>query len=97
MKVSLTPENKLGRMLHNFSSTAYEIADFNNENLIKLGFININNKNLNFIKFFTRDLSQYAPNATLNTLNNIPISIVSLKCEDMFFGDEILITYEDGE
>lgn len=97
MKVSLTPENKLGRMLHNFSSTAYEIADFNNENLIKLGFININNKNLNLIKFFTRDLSQYAPNATLNTLNNIPISIVSLKCEDMFFGDEILITYEDGE
>jgi hypothetical protein len=33
MKVSLSPENKLGRLLHNFSCTAYEIAEYNYKNL----------------------------------------------------------------
>ena len=33
--ISLTPEEKLGRMLHNFSCTATEIAEYNYENLLK--------------------------------------------------------------
>ena len=33
MNVSLSPNNSLGRMLHSFSATAYEIADFNQRNL----------------------------------------------------------------
>jgi hypothetical protein len=39
MKVSLSPEDKLGRMLHNFSSTAYEVADYNSASLRKLGIL----------------------------------------------------------
>jgi hypothetical protein len=39
MKVSLAPEDKLGRMLHTFSCNAYEIADFTYENLYKYGFV----------------------------------------------------------
>ena len=42
-KVTLKPENKLGRMLHSFSCTAYEIADFTYENLYKLGFVQKSN------------------------------------------------------
>jgi len=42
MKISLSPENKLGRMLHNFTSTAYEIAEYNNQSLHDLGIIRIN-------------------------------------------------------
>ena len=37
MNTSLTPNDTLGRMLHTFNSTAYEIADFNFENLRKFG------------------------------------------------------------
>lgn len=33
MNVSLSPTDGLSRMLHTFSATAYEIADFNNKNL----------------------------------------------------------------
>ena len=33
MNVSLSPSDGLGRMLHTFNATAYEIADFTNENL----------------------------------------------------------------
>lgn len=39
MKVSLKPEKKLGRMIHTFSATAYEMAEANYDNLLKYGFI----------------------------------------------------------
>lgn len=40
MNISLSPEDKLNRMLHTFSCTAYEAKEFNFENLEELGFIN---------------------------------------------------------
>lgn len=39
LNISLTPEDRLGRMLHTFSCTAYEIAECNYENLVKFGFL----------------------------------------------------------
>lgn len=42
MNISLTPEDKLGRMLHTFSATAYEVEELTYENLTNLGFINSN-------------------------------------------------------
>lgn len=38
--VSLTPQDKLGRMLYDFSSTAYEIADFSLTKSLDLGILN---------------------------------------------------------
>ena len=38
MNVTMTPNDTLGRMLHNFNCTAYEIADYTFENLQALGF-----------------------------------------------------------
>lgn len=38
MNTSLTPNDTLGRMLHTFQSTAYEIATYNYENLQDYGF-----------------------------------------------------------
>lgn len=40
MNVSMTPNDTVNRMLHTFNGTAYEIAEFNYENLVKYGFIN---------------------------------------------------------
>ena len=39
MNVSLTPNEQLGRLLHTFNATAYEIADYTSENLQKYNFI----------------------------------------------------------
>lgn len=39
MNTSLAPNDTLGRMLHTFTSTAYEIDEYNLSNLIKYGFI----------------------------------------------------------
>ena len=38
LNISLTPEDRLGRMLHTFTCTAYEVADFSYENLLNLNF-----------------------------------------------------------
>lgn len=42
MNVSLAPNDTLGRMLHTFNCTAYEIGELNYNNLIKYDFINSN-------------------------------------------------------
>lgn len=39
MNISLSPEEKLGRMLYSFSATAYEVGEVNYENLVKYSFI----------------------------------------------------------
>ena len=39
LNVSLSPEDRLGRMLHTFKATAYEIGEFSIENLEKYGII----------------------------------------------------------
>jgi len=41
MNVSLTPVKELGRMLHSFTSTAYEIAECTYDNLVAYGFIDV--------------------------------------------------------
>lgn len=48
--VSLTPDDKVGRMLHTFNSTAYEIADFTYQNLKDYGFINTQGFKTNYFK-----------------------------------------------
>lgn len=40
VNVSLAPEDRLGRMLHSFSCTAYEVKENTDNNLLKLGFFN---------------------------------------------------------
>ena len=42
MNVSLTPEDRLGRMLHSFTATAYEMYELTYDNLLKQGFIDVN-------------------------------------------------------
>ena len=76
MNISLSPEDKLNRMLHTFSCTAYEAKEFNFENLEELGFINIDqniqiktiNKNIYYLK---KDVEFYP--GIINDMSN-PLS-----------------------
>lgn len=43
LNVSLSPEDKLGRMLHSFSCIAYEVDEYSYNNLIKNGLITLSN------------------------------------------------------
>ena len=41
LNVSLTPKTELGRMLHEFTCTAYEVADFNYQSLVNFGLLSV--------------------------------------------------------
>jgi hypothetical protein len=50
MNVSLSPNDTLGRMLHTFQCTAYEIAEWNFKNLSDLKLINIPQNKISNVK-----------------------------------------------
>ena len=72
MKISLAPQDKLGRMLHTFNSTAYEIADFSYTNLCGLAFINPEEPNNKFVNWVTLKLRDVVPERGLQTINIDP-------------------------
>jgi hypothetical protein len=46
MNVSLSPMDQLGRMIHSFNCTAYEIAENNYNNLSKYNFVKVNTESV---------------------------------------------------
>lgn len=78
MNVSLTPNDTLGRMLHTFTATAYEVADFNYSNLNSFGFISIDGPEVQLLRFETVNLGEHYKDASGNIVypygNKISIS-----------------------
>lgn len=65
MNVSLSPVDALGRMLHNFQCTAYEIADCTFANLEKYGFIKGKTPATELLNFDTIDKKDLLENKTI--------------------------------
>jgi len=61
MNISLTPNDTLGRRLHTFQATAYEIDELNYDNLVKYGFVNNEYKKMGKLHF--------------NIVNSFPVEI----------------------
>lgn len=57
MNVSLTPEDKTGRMIHNFQCTAYEMADFTYNNLLKYNITDVYQEMFAILKWESLELS----------------------------------------
>ena len=98
MNNSLTPIKELGRMLHTFTSQAYEIAECTYDNLVMYGFIDVKQpssyvglwRTYNFA-----DLSLY--NATTGMTEIIfDAGLESFVIQDMMPGD-IVYLYFEGE
>lgn len=56
MNVSLSPNDTLGRMLHTFSATAYEIAEYNFDNLNSYNLLHLPNEDNRTMKFVEREI-----------------------------------------
>ena len=92
MNVSMTPTDQLGRLLHSITGTAYEIADFNYENLTNLNFITLDNFEDDMItrwetialKNFSmnENLLSYAPAYDLLFENVVPGTIMKIIYDD---------------
>ena len=98
MKVTLAPENKLGRMLHTFNSTAYEIAECNYENLAAYDFIHIDNGEKQYMRWETIEFTEKKEDGSPRykageVLNRHPAQTV--RFVNMRPGQMITITFED--
>lgn len=58
LNTSLSPMDQLGRMLHTFQATAYEVDGYSNENLIKHKIIRIDDKD--FVNEYTNEYYEHA-------------------------------------
>lgn len=101
MKVTLNPENKLGRLLHTFNGTAYEVADYTYENLIKYNFVElIKDEDIQFLSWKTIEFTSkdqygnviYPVNQVLNTE-----STNSIKFMGMRPGQMVQLTFENAK
>ena len=91
LNVSMTPNDTLGRMLHTFTATAYEIADFNYDNMSNLGLVSTTDPTTEQLRWETIELNQDGIGSADNILNYVA---VALKFEGMVPGDKIWI--DDG-
>lgn len=93
MNSSLTPNDTLGRMLHTFNSTAYEIAEYNFDNLIKYGFIKVDEPSNQILRYSQISLQGYNP----DDLFVFPYSPEQLKIINAKPGTIIGLHFMNGE
>lgn len=100
MNVSMTPNDTVGRMLHTFSGTAYEVADFTYDNLNSYGFIEnqgseTSRVNWETILFTEKDqkTGEYKYKVG-EKLNRYPA--ITARFNDMLPGDKVKIVFSKG-
>jgi hypothetical protein len=89
MNVTLTPIDTLGRMLHSFNCTAYEIAENNYNNLKNFNFIKNNNLIEQRLQWISVNLMDCE-----NKNNILKHSANSVKFEGLIPGDKIKLNDE---
>lgn len=65
LNTSMTPNDQLGRMIHTFNTTAYEICDFTYENLDYYGFIHLENPEVPYMRWKTINFAEMQPNGLI--------------------------------
>ena len=102
MKTSLAPQEKLGRLLHTFNSTAYEVAEFNHKNLCDLKFLDPSEPNNLIVNWMTVDLADIASQRENKTVNINPHTfetirnIQTVRFDNMIPGEQIKLTFANG-
>lgn len=100
LNVSLSPNDTLGRMLHTFSCTAYEVDSYNYNTLLDKGFIVVNQIKDGVMQWKTVELFDFYNNSIIagptgiNLLDEGTRPATSLKIENVLPGTQFLI--DDG-
>lgn len=101
LNVNLTPKEQLGRMLHDFTSVAYEIADFDYNNLIELGLLTVNEPVETEYSWVSQNIKDLFRNINNKYLENTDIyypvnlrgkEVYGFECAGFAPGDKIKIT-----
>lgn len=98
LNVSLTPNDTVGRMLHTFTCTAYEIADFNYDSLSTYDFIHVADPEAKYLRFKTvnfYDVQDGVITYKHGQMNTLPA--VTVRINDMSPGDILQIVKSNGD
>ena len=95
MQNTLTPVEELGRMLHSFTSQAYEIADCNYENLIAYGFLDVKmpSSYVGLWKTYNIPEEPKLPNGMIEI--DFQAGLENFVIQDMMPGDIVHLYYAD--
>ena len=104
MNSSLTPDDKLSRMIHTFSTTATEIDDFNYQKLNEYQLISTSEPDTKQLRWKTvniRELINLQEKGVNTTEEWLSIGgengLMSIQCLDMVPGDKIKIIFSDDK
>jgi hypothetical protein len=96
MNSSLTPNDTVGRMLHTFNCTAYEIAEFNYHNLGAFNFIQLKDPEVATLRWETIELKDISLEDGKYYLNKNHI-IYTLRLSDLAPGTKVYFNIENGK
>ena len=100
LNVSLTPQDPLGRMLHTFNATAYEIDELNYKNLVSFGIVNPAISSNYETQWASIDINEILQNNSNNNdfieISPEKVLINSISIQDFAPGDQIKIVYDSG-
>lgn len=98
LNVSLSPSDQVGRMLHTFNCTAYEIADFNYDELSHYDFIHVNDPEAKYLRFKTvnfYDVKDGIVTYKHGQMNTLPA--VTVRIDNMAPGDVLQVVKKNGD
>ena len=87
LNVSLSPNDTVGRMLHTFNCTAYEVAEYTHENLVSNNFLQVVDPTVKQLRWETVKIDENSSKKS----NLLSYKAVSLYFENMIPGDRIYI------
>lgn len=98
LNVSLTPNDVVGRMLHTFNCTAYEIADYNYDALNTYNFIHVDDPEAKFLRFKTvnfYEVNNGVVSYKHGQMNTSPA--VTVRIDNMMPGDILHVIKNNGD
>ena len=102
LNVQLTPQDPLGRMLHQFTCTAYEVDELNYSNLISFGIVMPTTETNYESQWASVDINTILNNAEIKDSDGFikispkEISMESITIQDFAPGDQIKLVYDSG-
>ena len=97
MNVSLSPVKELGRMLHSFTSQAYEIAECTYDNLVAYGFIKTNIPTDLIGLWSSYKLDEMERDSEGNVIIKFENGVQNFTVQDLMPGDMIYLKFIDQD
>lgn len=101
LNTSMTPSDQLGRMIHTFNTTAYEICDFSYENLDYYGFIHLDDPEVPYMRWKTVNFSKAQLDGTVKyiqpgeKINSYPA--ITVRFDNFLPGTKFIIKKKNDE